>query len=95
MQMLLLLPHPVHQYTCPIVTLHMYVPCVHIDLSNPKVKYSKVTHTKLNNCVPFNSHARVLLQSLKKFFLGQLEGIEIDGEKVDPPKTLPWYDLQF
>ena len=91
MQMLLLLPHPVHQYTCPI-----YCACYTAHVCTLRSNIPKFDpHAKLNNCVPFNSHARVLLQSLKKFFLGQLEGIEIDGEKVDPPKTLPWYDLQF
>ena len=37
-----------------------------------------------------NSHAQELLSAIKKFYLADLETVQIDGVSADPPKPLPW-----
>ncbi|CAH3020936.1 unnamed protein product [Porites evermanni] len=37
------------------------------------------------------SHAQELLNAIKKFYLADLETVQIDGVSADPPKPLPWY----
>ena len=37
-----------------------------------------------------NSHAQELLNAIKKFYLADLETVQIDGVSADPPKPLPW-----
>ena len=41
-------------------------------------------------CVPWCSSAVNLLRALEQTYFKELQEIEVEGEKVPPPRHLPW-----